>query len=190
MRLPDETRNSIYEYVLGGNTINIGYKTYTTKFNEGKPSEVLPVFKYCCTVYDKRGKNPFGRKHNASIQVSHGFTLLNHVCRQLYMETATLPYELNTMSFDSHNIFFNMLAMERRLPQKHLDTIETVVLPETLPQPNMLSYLRNLKIAYLGVGNAQSRQGVYRVIRREGEEPELIHKAEVDSKASYNYSRY
>lgn len=179
MKLPAEVRNTIYEYALGGNTINIGYETYRITYKdlrEQKAREVLSIFKYRCSVYDLKGENPFNDIQKPYIKVSHELTLLNNICRQLYLETAVLPYKLNTLCFDSYSILFNMLVMEKRLTRQHLDVIEMIKLPNELPQASVLAYLRNLKQVSI-CSTTSTDKGVYRVVREEGREPKLERKS-------------
>lgn len=179
LRLPAEIRNKIYTLSLGGNTINIGYETYRTTYEEDKPQMVEPIFKYRCTVYNAT-TNPFRKPPLPYINVSSTFTPLNMICRQLYLETAASPYELNTLSFGSNQIMLNFLLLERRLSRQQLDAIKQIILPDGLPQPNMLAYLRNLNKVYLGLdqvngdGRVVLAKGWYRVIREEGHKPRLI----------------
>lgn len=105
------------------------------------------------------------------VKATKGLTLLNNICRQMYIETATLPYSLNLLSFGSYNTMFNFLAMERRLNRKQLDAITKIVLSDALPQTNMLKHLRNLERVYLGVEQGNLAKGWYYVVRREGEAP-------------------
>ena len=96
-------RARIYGYALGGKTIIIGYETYrTVKEASSEVNKVDPIFRYCCAVYSQPALNPF-KKQLPFVNKSHGLTLLNNICRQLYIETATLPYALNTLAFSSHN---------------------------------------------------------------------------------------
>ncbi len=177
LRLPGEIRNRIYEYALGGNTIMIDFETYRTTYIKDEPSKVTPVFKYHCTVYNEY-LDPFRGKQPNRVNISSGFGLLTGVCRQMYLETDTLPFKHNLVCFGSHNIMFNMLFMEKRLSRRQLDAITEMILPDALPQPNMLASLRNLKSVLLArivpsskppgyyfLGNA----GWYRVNKLESE---------------------
>jgi hypothetical protein len=175
LRLPGEIRNAIYEYALGGKTIHIDYETYrTTKSN--KIHEVTPVFKYYCTVYDKKPTNPFNAASQPYRKSTTSFTPLNNVCRQLYQETAVLPYKLNMICFGSHNIMFNFLFMEKRLSRQQLDAFTQLMVPDELPGSNMLGLLRNLGKMYLAVDQTGKAKGWFVVVRQEGEKPKLQRK--------------
>lgn len=92
------------------------------------------------------------------------------------METATLPYELNTISFGSYNAMFNFLYWENRLSRQQADAITQLVLPDGLPGPTILDHLQGLKKVFLGVELANLRKGWYHVVREEGKHPRLVSK--------------
>lgn len=50
----------------------------------------------------------------------HGMTLLSGLCRQLYQETAMLPFMLNTWSFQNRAVMDRFVLKERRLSQSKL----------------------------------------------------------------------
>jgi hypothetical protein len=169
LRLPGEIRNRIYEYALGGNTINIGYQTYHSSYEK-----VVPVFKYHCTVFSER-VNPYKDRQNARVNTSRSFTLLNNICRQLYLETTALPYKLNTIAFDSHNTMINFILIERRLSPQQRHALTQLFLPNDIPGANMLTFLPNLEKVFLGFTHTfQKPQGFYIVIREEGKQPRLV----------------
>ncbi|OAL56756.1 hypothetical protein IQ07DRAFT_17259 [Pyrenochaeta sp. DS3sAY3a] len=171
LRLPEGVRNRIYELALGGKTINIDFETYRDVRDGAKVQDTVPVFKYHSVVYDDT-INPYMKKFKrANVKATKGLTLLNNVCRQMYVETATLPYKLNLLSFGSYNTMFNFLAMERRLNRKQLDAITKIVLPDGLPATNILKHLRNLERVYIGVERPKLAKGWRYVVRREGEQP-------------------
>jgi hypothetical protein len=176
LQLPENVRNLVYTYALGGKTINISYETYHTTAHPTKSKRVqavVPVFKYQCTVLDGK-KNPYTTVSQPWVKPpATTFTLLNGVCRQMYEETATLPYQLNLIAFDSYNIMFNFLLMEKRLRLEQLDAFTEFMLPDTLPGWNALARLRNVERVFLGVTQEGRPRGAYRVVRTEGEEPRL-----------------
>ncbi|KAF2132417.1 hypothetical protein P153DRAFT_429557 [Dothidotthia symphoricarpi CBS 119687] len=180
LRLPANVRERIYKHVLGGNTINICYKTYQLdRTGYDKPPILSPVFKYHCTVF--KGKaSPYKQTEQPWIKTSTGFTLLNGVCRQLHQETSIMPYELNVIAFDSHLTMWNFLFMENRLSRKQRHAITHLMLPDAQPQANMLTYLPNLAKFFLGrqitmEDHTQLANGWYKVIRLDGREPKLVH---------------
>jgi hypothetical protein len=175
LQLPENVRSLIYRYALGGKTINIGYKTYHITLDPTRPKRVqriVPIFKYRCTVFEGR-RNPFTTISQPYVKTSTSFTLVNGVCRQMYEETAALPYRLNMIAFDSYNIMFNYLFIEKRLGGQQLDAFTELLLPETLPGSNALARLRNVDKVFLGVAQEGMPKGWYRVVRTAGEEPRL-----------------
>ncbi|KAF2732724.1 hypothetical protein EJ04DRAFT_565716 [Polyplosphaeria fusca] len=148
LRLPAELRLAIYELVLGGpNTILITHNT------EGK---------YTSRVWGP--SNPFrleisrpGGYGPAYIDVSDvqkGFTLLNGVCRQLYHETAVLPYQLNIWMKSRpfiHSPAYGMLEAytmaEKRLPLPQRRAINVLLhmdyfidMPSTTPRMSSMRH--------------------------------------------------
>ncbi|KAL6705815.1 hypothetical protein ACN47E_006275 [Coniothyrium glycines] len=186
LRLPSGIRNSIYDYALGGKTIHIRYETYRTipSTVDGTVT-VVPVFKYRCTVYDNKVRNPYTGEQQRQFKISGSITLLNNICRQLYLETAALPYK--SLCFDFHKTFVNMLLMEKRLSRLHLNAITKLGLPDELPQPNMLVYLRNLQSVTLGFSNNNHPKGTYDVVRAENERPRLVLQQKMSSRYSYGF---
>jgi hypothetical protein len=172
--LPAQVRNTIYEYALGGKTILIDYETYRNTYKGNKLRISTPIFKYHCTVYDKKPFNPFGKVKLPYLKSCLSFTPLNNVCRQLYRETAVLPYKLNLICFGSHNIMFNFLFREQRLARQHREALTQMVLPDGLPGSNMVGCLPNLERVFLADDQDGNRQGDwYYVVRQEGEVPKL-----------------
>jgi hypothetical protein len=171
LQLPENVRSLIYTFALSGKTINIGYQTYRTTFDPTRPTRVnrvVPIFKYRCTVFDG-ARNPFTTISQPYVKSATSFTLLNSVCRQMYEETMTLPYRLNMMAFDSYNIMFNFLFLEKRLRQEQLDAFTQLVLPDDLPGSNALARLSNLNRVFLGVAQEGKHKSWYRVVRTYGE---------------------
>lgn len=53
-------------------------------------------------------------------------TLLSPVCRQLYLETALLPYKLNAWSFENRSVMERYVVREKRLPLPQRRAINTL----------------------------------------------------------------
>jgi hypothetical protein len=167
--------------VLGGNTIKIGYETYRSNYKNDELIENVPVFKYYCTVFDQ-SVNPYKDRQQPFVEVTTEFPLLNNVCRQLYLETAALPFELNKIAFETYNVLFNFIGHEQRLSHEQRYILKALKVGDDLPGANILTYLPNLEKVYLaGIDQVQKRikdgkpTGWYLVIRQEGEEPRLQH---------------
>lgn len=73
-----------------------------------------------------------GRKQNPwptnpfKVEPPRGMTLLSPVCRQLYHETALLPYSINTWSFESSYVMDRYIVKEKRLPVTHRRAIRVL----------------------------------------------------------------
>lgn len=168
-------RARIYGYALGGKTIIIGYETYrTVKEASSEVNKVDPIFRYCCAVYSQPALNPF-KKQLPFVNKSHGLTLLNNICRQLYIETATLPYTLNTLAFSSHNTLINFLLFEQRLTREQCNAITSVTLNDALPMPNLLVYMGNMQKVVLVDDLPGHPRGTYKVTRVKGKPPKLLN---------------
>jgi hypothetical protein len=151
LRLPGELRNRIYELVLGGKTICVEFKTWHNLERNGHTA-LDCQFKYHYKVMNAK-TNPWAPYISTAIQQSEGlsrnFTLLNGVCRQLYQETAVLPYKLNRWAFANHLTMWNFLVVERRWTRAQRESIEELVVSDHLPQANLLELLTGLKKALL-----------------------------------------
>lgn len=132
------------------------------------------MFRYCCATYSHPKVNPFS-KQLPYVNVTYGFTPLNNICRQLYNETATLPFTLNTLAFSTYNTMFNFLFLEQRLSGEQRDAITSVTLQDALPMPNFLSYMRNLQSVVLVDDLPGYSKGTYRVTRVKGKAPKLLN---------------
>jgi hypothetical protein len=174
LRLPAEIRNRIYDFAFGDKTIKIGYETYRMKSYRNKPNKVTPVFKYHCTVFN-RHINPFRDDvPEALLYSANGFTLLNNICRQLYLETAYLPFTTSLIAFDSHNIMVNFVLHEQYLSRRQRCAITKLALPDHLPGRNMLGYLPNVEQVYLAYEEYKRPKGWYRVVREKGKKIKLL----------------
>ncbi|KAF2110112.1 hypothetical protein BDV96DRAFT_635645 [Lophiotrema nucula] len=152
LRLPAEVRNTIYDYVYNRKTIFIEFDTYKRVTVERAGTEVeqtVPVFKYYRTVFGRLA-NPLREPFNPDLipQEQGFFNRLSPVCRQLYEETATLPY-LNRWVFDSHITMLNFLCLGPKLRSCQLDAIEQLVTPEELPDNCILNRLGGLKNVWI-----------------------------------------
>ena len=174
LRLPEEVRVRIFGYALGGKTITIGYETYRTVQNVSEPDKVVPTFRYCCAVYSQLNVNPF-KKQLPYINVTRSYTPLNNICRQLYNETATLPFTLNTLAFSTYNTMFNFLFLEQRLSREQRDAITSITLQDALPMPNFLTFMPNLQNVVLVDDLPGNSKGTYKVTRVKSKVPKLLN---------------
>lgn len=87
LRLPPEIRVRIYNFVLGGQQIWIG--RYPASIDYQRHLHHGPRFYHFNTI-DREGRGLDIR--------------LLRVCRQVFTETALLPYALNNFSFETHSV--------------------------------------------------------------------------------------
>ncbi|KAF2467361.1 uncharacterized protein BDR25DRAFT_317103 [Lindgomyces ingoldianus] len=95
LRLPAEIRMEIYDLIFSGNTIKISRPRYKDGFK---------------TTVWKLSNDPFKTIRSPKNLVKQRITLLNGVCRQLYKETAVLPYKMNVWAFDDSTILREFLV--------------------------------------------------------------------------------
>ncbi|KAK0621873.1 hypothetical protein B0T17DRAFT_535294, partial [Bombardia bombarda] len=138
LKLPAELRNKIYNLVLSVGQINVCHKRWAHRAHtrpgttqryyetiEGGfwcrilPAEVDPWRPSQTAILPPRAS------HSSRLAIDHyppveppprGMTLLSPVCRQLYHETALLPYALNAWSFESTWVMDRYVMKEKRLP--------------------------------------------------------------------------
>jgi hypothetical protein len=108
----------------------------------------LPVFKYR-SIVTKEYHHPSGRASLSRVEKTLGMSLLSGVCRQLYVETSTLPYELNDIGFRTHNSMFNFFYAEKRPSRRQRNAITHVSVTDELPVPVVLARLPNLQRVHL-----------------------------------------
>lgn len=89
----------IYESALGGKTICVEFNRYEARQERSGIKVVTRSGYECMTIRGRQ--NPFRKVNPPRIlgTVAGTMTFLNGVCRQLYSETAPLPYQLNRWVF-------------------------------------------------------------------------------------------
>ncbi|ELQ34286.1 hypothetical protein MCOR02_004473 [Pyricularia oryzae] len=177
LRLPAELRLRIYELLLDVGQISIDYRAWSPNTN------ARPGF-YCRTLasdadpwalppvhHTVRGTSwgPARRGHGASGSrvtdkdaktgaTSGGVTLLSGVCRQLYHETAILPFQLNTWSFHNPRLM-NRYLKERRMTLKQRRAVKVLFLREK-PSKAVQNLFGGLQVV------AWRNEGQGRLVRR------------------------
>ncbi|KAL8406297.1 hypothetical protein RB596_004948 [Gaeumannomyces avenae] len=138
LRLPPELRLRIYELLLSVGQISIAYRPWDPR---GRARTGF----YCRTL--SAGQSPWehstsdmdkGREAHSGSNVSEaalagvgssrgcsGVTLLSGVCRQLYHETAVLPFKLNVWSFVGSRLVERYLK-ERRMSLRQRRAVRTL----------------------------------------------------------------
>jgi len=79
-------------------------------------------------------------------------TLLNGACRQLYKETALLPYRRNTWAFAYRHVFLDFVGRRGPLPPPHRKSLRSLFLCE-LPTKPELKPLISVKTIWLDGGH-------------------------------------
>lgn len=154
LRLPAELRWAIYEHMLGDKTICVRFASHkwTKSQRSGTKQWVYETHGgFHCTVFNGREANPFLLGSGKSIGTG-GFTLLSGVCRQLYQETATLPFQLNTLAFESPLVMERYLMKERRLSLPLRRAIKTLFVRVDRPPKTIEKYLGSLNTVRVDVG--------------------------------------
>lgn len=86
-----------------------------------------------------------------------GMTLLSPVCRQLYHETALLPYKLNAWSFENKYVMERYVLKEKRLPLPQRRAIHTLYVNGTLSK-SLEKFFGGLKVIVWKEGTKLRRE--------------------------------
>jgi hypothetical protein len=162
LRLPPELRNRIYELVLDVGQIHVCFKRWEHKarVRNGQRYYETSEGGFYCRILDRdqnpwRDRDPRPRKqHQQPSDRSgppRGMTLLSPVCRQLYHETALLPFRLNAWSFDSLHTMDRYIMKEKRLPLAQRRAMRLLYSQTVLPTP-VEKYLGGLEVIVLESG--------------------------------------
>lgn len=82
---------------------------------------------------------------SSSTPLPDAFTPLAAVCRQLYRDTAALPFCLNAWSFENARIMERYLLREKRLTLLQRRAVSVLVVSDDLPTRAMEKYLGGLR---------------------------------------------
>lgn len=132
----------IYEFLLGGKTIYVKSRP--------KGDTTLSRKGFQCVVY-RQGVNPYDAELQCEKKrppFEKGITLLNTVCRQLYKETALLPYKRNTWAFAYRRVFLDFAGPRGPLPPPHRKSLTSLFLLK-LPATPELKPLIGVKTIWL-----------------------------------------
>lgn len=158
LRLPPELRNRIYELVLDVGQVHVCFKKWEHKarMRNGQRYYETTEGGFWCRILDK-DENPWREPKAKPTDKPtkptppRGMTLLSPVCRQLYHETALLPFRLNAWSFESLHIMDRYVMKEKRLPLSHRRAIRLLYAQTVLPAP-VEKYLGGLEVIVLETG--------------------------------------
>ncbi|KAK4118881.1 hypothetical protein N657DRAFT_582867 [Parathielavia appendiculata] len=165
LRLPPELRNRIYELVLDVGQIHVCFKKWKHRIQTRNGQRYYETTEggFCCQILD-RDQNPWKAISTTNAPSSaasprRGMTLLSPVCRQLYHETALLPFRLNAWSFESAQVMDRYVMKEKRLPRPHRRAIRLLYSPVVLPAP-VENYFGGLQMIVLDSGLTMVRRVV------------------------------
>lgn len=147
LRLPFELRLQIYRLVLGDRQIHIFFvpwQQHKKCIEKGKggqehTTETTTKGRFRYEVLEKR-QDPWKvdrrelRKLPSDLPDAQQITLLSGVCRQLYLETALLPHQLNTWSFETMHVMERYILKENRMPLTQRRAVRTLLCKERLPK--------------------------------------------------------
>jgi hypothetical protein len=147
LRLPFELRLQIYRHVLGDRQIHIFFVPWQhkqrIKNGQAYTETIKGEFRY--EVLERR-QDPWktDRRSHRKPSPDHlpdkppgapqQITLLSGVCRQLYLETALLPQQLNTWSFETTHVMERYILKENRMPLVQRRAVRTLYCRERLPK--------------------------------------------------------
>jgi len=160
LRLPSELRNQIYELVLDVGQINVCFKKWEhrahTRTNGQRYYETI-AGGFCCRILGQ-DQNPWREpKESSGKPPRRGLKLLSPVCRQLYHETALLPFRLNAWSFESLHVMDRFVMKEKRLALPHRRAIRLLYSQTVLPAA-VEKYFGGLEVIVLETGLTMVRQ--------------------------------
>jgi hypothetical protein len=155
LRLPFELRLQIYRNVLGDRQIHIFFVPWQhkqrIKNGQAYTETIKGEFRY--EVLEKRqdpwkvDRRDLRKQHPRDLINPRGptvaaaaaddddtpqITLLSGVCRQLYLETALLPHQLNTWSFETMNVMERYILKENRMPLMQRRAVQMLYCKERL----------------------------------------------------------
>ncbi|ROW02238.1 hypothetical protein VSDG_02409 [Cytospora chrysosperma] len=143
LRIPTELRLQIYELVLGNRQIHVFYvpwqhkrrikngQVYTETIKGGFRYQVLQKKQ---DPWELDPRQPRDSTTVPLASLGSRITLLSGVCRQLYHETALLPQQMNTWSFENLHVMERYILRENRMPLLQRRAIQTLYCKEKLPK--------------------------------------------------------
>ncbi|CAK7200468.1 hypothetical protein SEUCBS139899_003163 [Sporothrix eucalyptigena] len=163
LRLPPELRNRIYGLVLTVGQVHVRYRPWRhRKLTKGgsTPNKSSPTDSstdapetsgefYAVALdvdqdaWSKKACKSFSK--NKVTSLPDALTPLAGVCRQLYRETAALPFALNAWSFESARVMERYLLREKRLTLLQRRAIAVLIVSDDLPSRSMEKYLGGLR---------------------------------------------
>lgn len=154
LRLPAEIRLQIYEWVIPRRVVYVRMKWVERRYTS-------QGFTYSCL----EDTQPLQEKRESKI-LSHAvpfgaeMRLLGQTCRQIYQETALMPYETFIWAFESTFTLDEWLSMKDCTSVEHKKAIRKVAVPFPGPYRSSEKFLHNLQ-EILMIGTAYSSTTVF-----------------------------
>jgi len=141
LRLPPELRNRIYELVLSAGIISVHHRPISRvrrvvgddaqQQHGTRRMSTIPGGFYCRRLRASRNSCADDDEDNTRHRLTgaaeeRGMTLLAPVCRQLYRETALLPFQLNAWHFESAAVMERYVLREKRLAVEQRRAVRTL----------------------------------------------------------------
>ncbi|CAK7275526.1 hypothetical protein SEPCBS57363_006736 [Sporothrix epigloea] len=156
LRLPPELRNRIYDLVLNVGQIHVRHRPWRLRKPLPSPTERSGMTGEFYAIaldvnqdaWSKKSCRSFAKSSNRrSVPLPDALTPLAAVCRQLYRETATLPFSVNAWSFESAHVMERYLLRDKLLAlfQRRAIAVLIVSVLDDLPSRAMEKYLGGLR---------------------------------------------
>ncbi|KAL1898494.1 hypothetical protein Sste5346_003398 [Sporothrix stenoceras] len=160
LRLPPEIRNRIYALALTVGQIHVRYRPWRQRMiasggnnNKKTPSKEMHGGFYAVALgvdqdaWKQPSKTTSNKTKTRAVPLPDALTPLAAVCRQLYSDTAALPFALNAWSFESARLMERYLVREKRLTlyQRRAIAVLVVSVSDDLPSRAMEKYLGGLR---------------------------------------------
>ncbi|ERT02452.1 uncharacterized protein SPSK_05566 [Sporothrix schenckii 1099-18] len=177
LRLPPEIRNRIYALVLTVGQIHVRYRPWrmrTTKGGDNKANAKAhshsgfyavalgvdqDAWRATTTTTTTTADTKKATSRARVTALPDALTPLAAVCRQLYRDTASLPFALNAWSFESARLMERFLVREKRLAlyQRRAIAVLVVSVSDDLPSRAMEKYLGGLRAVVWRDGKTMQR---------------------------------
>jgi len=125
----------IFTHILAVGQIHIRYRPWQRrKLARGGVAHIETTPGYFFSLVLGADENPWHGSPAALTRAPQRITLLSNVCRQLYVETAVLPFRLNAWSFENSRLMERYVQTEKRLTAQQRRAVQTLVVREALPK--------------------------------------------------------
>lgn len=154
LRLPTEIRLQIYEWVIPRRVVYVRMKWVGRRYTS-------QGFTYSCL----EDTQPLQEKHESNtlsqaVPFGAEMRLLGQTCRQIYQETALMPYKTFIWAFESTFTLDEWLFTKDCISTEHKKAIRTVAVPFPGPYRSSEEFLLNLQEIIM-IGTAYSTTTVF-----------------------------